>query len=271
MIVHNLPIETMLGGRRLEPADPCEFEIPGGSEDRLVAKNDPDSIGSELLRTLASRLNHAQTIHPLKKLLITSAVQGEGKTMLAANLSITLAMLSKRVLLIDGDLRSSSLSRWFGIVERSSLTAACDESTYPTPPLRKAKGLSLWVRPAGKPTAGSNSLAQATAIADTLAAYQPEFDWILVDSPPVVPFGDAGALANASDAVLLVTRRGLTPKNMLDEALQTLDPKKILATVFNGANVRCLKYYDDYYGRAERNLPGRREHPNRISWISQSK
>jgi Mrp family chromosome partitioning ATPase len=219
-----------------------QFKIPVSSENRLIAKNAPDSVGSELLRTLGSRMCQAQARHRLKKLLITSAVQGEGKSTVAANLAITLATLEKRVLLVDGDLRQCTLSKWFGIVGEPHLEMSSDIDIFRTPLVHKAEGLSLWVLPTRKPIDGAGSIVQSAAIADALGAFEHDFDWILIDSPPVIPFGDAGAFAATADAVLLVTRRGVTPMNLLEETFRVLDKTKIIATVLNGADSRRLKY-----------------------------
>ncbi|MDW5265939.1 MULTISPECIES: CpsD/CapB family tyrosine-protein kinase [Acidobacteriaceae] len=230
----------------------AEFKVPAEPTDRLVAKNEPECLGAELLRTLASRLSQAQARHPLKKLLVTSAVQGEGKTLISANLSITLAMYSKRVLLIDGDLRSSGMSRWFDVVDNSSMQTWCDQGIYRAPLLRKAEGLPLWVFPAGIPVEVPGSILQSPEFAAKLDELEDNFDWVIIDSPPLVPFADAGILAALADAVLLVTRRGVTSKPMLEEALGALDRQKIIVTILNSANVQSQKCYDSYYSEHQR-------------------
>jgi protein-tyrosine kinase len=246
-------ITSGLGG---EVAALPEFRIPTEPEDHLVSISDPGSIGAELLRTLVSRLRHAQTRHSLKKLLVTSAVPGEGKSLLSANLSVTLALQRKRVLLIDGDLRSSSLSRWFDIVDDSFVATWYEHGTHRLPLLRKAEGLPLWVVPAGKPIETPGNILQSSEFAGALAEIESDFDWIVIDSPPLIPFGDAGILATLADAVVLVTRRGVTPKSTLADALKSLDKGKIIATILNGANVPGHKYYHEYYSHMHRALPG---------------
>jgi capsular exopolysaccharide synthesis family protein len=238
-----------------ELAEPKNFALPAGPEERLVSINDQGSFGAELLRTLAARLRQVQKRHPVKKLLVTSAVPGEGKTLISANLSITLAQNQKRVLLIDGDLRSSSLSRWFDIVDDSFLSSWCDEGTHRLPLLRKAERLPLWVVPAGKPVEMPGNILQSSEFADALGAIEPDFDWIVIDSPPLVPFSDAGILASLSDAVVLVTRKGVTPKKALRDALKSIDNSKIIATILNGADVPSHKYYREYYTHVGGILP----------------
>jgi capsular exopolysaccharide synthesis family protein len=236
-----------------------EFKIPTDPDERLVSINDPAAFGAELLRTLAMRLRLAQKRQPIKKLLVTSAVPGEGKTVLAANLAITLALQLKRVLLIDGDLRSASLSRRFDIVDESFVATWTEDGTHRLPLRRKAEGLPLWVVPAGRPADPPGNILQSAEFSEALAASESEFDWIVLDSPPLVPFGDAGILASVSDAVVLVTRRGVTPKNVLRTALMTIDKSKIIATVLNCATVTSQRYYREYYAHVRGALPAPRK------------
>ncbi|HZD31899.1 MAG TPA: CpsD/CapB family tyrosine-protein kinase [Candidatus Angelobacter sp.] len=232
-----------------------EFKIPTGPEERLVSINDPATSGAELLRVLATRLRLAQKRHPIKKLLVTSAVPGEGKTLLAANLAITLALQLKRVLLIDGDLRSASLSRRFDIVDESFVATWSGDGPHRLPLRRKAEGLPLWVVPAGKPAELPGNILQSAEFASALGTSEQEFDWIVMDSTPLVPFSDAGLLASLADAVILVTRRGVTPKTALRDAMKSFDKSKIIATILNCANVTSHKYYRDYYARVRKGLP----------------
>jgi len=266
--LQSIHTEDELGGFRIEShiphfactvdgelAEPKDFALPNGPEERLVSVNDPSSFGAEIFRTLVARLRQAQKRHPLKKLLVTSAVPGEGKTVISANLSITLALHQKRVLLIDGDLRGSSLSRWFDIVDDSFVSSWSGQGAHRLPLLRKAERLPLWVVPAGKPVEMPGNILQSPEFTGALEALEPDFDWIVIDSPPLVPFGDAGILASLSDAVVFVTRKGVTPKNALRDALNSIDKSKIIATILNGTNVPSHKYYREYYTHVGGLLP----------------
>ena len=224
-----------------------EFRIPSAPEEHLVSVNDPASHGAELVRTLSARLRQTQKRHSIKKLLVTSAIPGEGKTLVSANLAITLALHHNRVLLIDGDLRSASLSRWFDIADDSFASSWEGEGPHRLPSFRKAEGLPLWVVPSGKPVEMPGNILQSAEFSEALAAIEPDFDWIVLDSPPLLPFGDAGILAGISDAVILVTRKGVTPKDALRDALKAFDKTKIIATILNCADVTTQKYYRKYY------------------------
>jgi tyrosine-protein kinase Etk/Wzc len=226
--------------------DSMEFRIPPEALERLVAKSDPDCLASELLRTLASRLIRAQESHPLKKVLITSSVRGEGKTLISTNLAITLALLNKRVLLVDADLRSANLSRWLNVANNAFI-AACDEGPHNRPALfRKEEDLPLWVLPAGRRVGAPVKILQSSGILGAFAAFERDFDWIIIDSPPLVHFSDASILSGIADAVALVTRRAVTPMTMLEDALKTIDKTKIIATIFNGADIKSQRYFYDY-------------------------
>jgi capsular exopolysaccharide synthesis family protein len=174
-------------------------------------------------------------------------VPGEGKTLISANLAITLSLHHNRVLLIDGDLRRASLSRWFDIADDSFGANWREHGSHQLPVLRKAAGVSLWVIPAGEPVEMPGDILQSAEFGEGLAEIEMEFDWIVFDSPPLIPFGDATILASMVDAVVLVTRKGVTPRNELAEALKIFDSSKIVATVLNCADVRSHKYYRDYY------------------------
>jgi capsular exopolysaccharide synthesis family protein len=222
-----------------------KFKIPSGPAERLIAINEPRSFGAELLRTLAVRLRQVKKRHRIKKLLITSTVPGEGKTVMAANLSITLSLHHSRVLLIDGDLRRATLSRWFDIADDSFEKNWREQGSRRLPMLRKAEGLPLWVVPSGDSVEMPGKILQSAEFSDALSAVEAEFDWIVFDSTPLVPFGDASVLASLADAVVLVTSKGITPKKELAEMLKLFDASKIVATVLNCANVTAHKYYLD--------------------------
>ena len=228
------------------------FVISGSSELRLVAINQPAGVGAERLRTLAARLKHAQQQYAIKKLLVTSAVPGEGKTLITANLAITLAMHRQKTLIIDGDLRAGSLGSLLNVEEHTGLGDWWETKDSILTSLCRAEALPLWVLPAGKYHDGPLSIFQSSDFVDLMTQLYAMFDWILIDTPPLTPFADAATLANLADAVLLVTRQGITPKKLLREALKSIDGTRIIATVLNEATVNDQQYYHRYYQQASR-------------------
>src|SRR5262249_59098671 len=134
---------------------------------------------------LAVRLRQLQHTRPLKKVLITSTIPGEGKSMVAANLACTLARRrQQRTLLIDGDLRRPTLARQFGLGRVPGLSEWFQSGTGPMTNIYRLDSLGLWFLPAGSAPQNPLELMQSGKISplmDQLAAW---FDWIVIDSPP---------------------------------------------------------------------------------------
>jgi protein-tyrosine kinase len=244
--VSNLLPEPLIYGMDLPEKQ--TFTVPADPECRLVAYTDRSSAAAERFGRLASRLKYAQQRHSLRSVLITSAVPGDGKTMVATNLAITLAMHQQRTLIIDCDLRKPSLARLLGIESECGLAEWWKHHTPVARQLFREKLIPLWVLPGGIEVENPNSLLQSAEFSELLREMSQRFDWVIIDSPPLVPFWDAATIATVSDATVLVTRRCSTPKNLLQDILKTIDSKKIIATLLNDAKVTDSKYYR-YYDR----------------------
>jgi capsular exopolysaccharide synthesis family protein len=227
-----------------------QFLMPEDPECRLVAINDQASAGAERFSTLVSRLRYAQQRHALSKLLVTSAVPGDGKTLISINLAITLAVHQRRTLVIDGDLRKPSVTAVLKINNDKGLIDWWKRREPVTMNMVRAKQIPLWVLPAGRGIDKPATLLESSEFAELLDQLSSRFDWVIIDSPPLVPFADAATLATLSDAVVLVTRRACTPANILRDAVKSLDTKKIIANVLNDSPVTDHKYYQYYYQKA---------------------
>src|SRR5690348_546705 len=105
-----------------------QFSLPADSESRLVAWLDPNSLAAENLRALSARLRQAQRRKPLKTILVTSAVRGDGKSTISSNLAITLAAHGERTPLLDGDLHQSSLASTLRVDGERGLADWCERS-----------------------------------------------------------------------------------------------------------------------------------------------
>jgi capsular exopolysaccharide synthesis family protein len=229
------------------PHGDWQFVIPEDPECRLIALSDQHSAGAERFTTLASRLRYAQRRHSLRKLLVTSAIPGEGKTLMCANIAITLAATLQRTLIIDADLRKPSISRLLNVESNSGLSDWWERGEAVAGSLVRAKQVPLWVLPAGKELERPASLLQSSDLSELLNTLSLQFDWVIIDSPPLVPFADAATLATLSDAMVLVTRRGCTPKKLLRDAVKSIDTKKIIAILLNDSPLTDQQYYQYYY------------------------
>lgn len=234
------------------------FQLPQAEEARLVAWNNPNCLAAENLRVLTARLREARQRRSLKTLLITSAICGEGKTVTSANLAITLALHGEKVLLIDGDLHQAALSRIFGISDERGLATWHKTSQPASGLLKSAEGLPLWFLPAGVCSQQPLHLIQSEQTAELLKQFCDWFSWIVIDSPPLVPLADSRTWAAISDALLLVTRQGFTPKKAFMKGLATLDRSKLFAVVINEATATEERYYRAYHlGKAASTTAGK--------------
>ncbi|MGA3033263.1 MAG: CpsD/CapB family tyrosine-protein kinase [Terracidiphilus sp.] len=217
-------------------------------QSRLVCLTDRESPTAEALRLLAVRLKDYRRIRPLKKVLITSTIPQEGKSTIAGNLACALShATNERTLLIEGDLRRPSLSRMFGIHSSSGVCECLQDETAILRGIYHLQEAGLWILPAGRAPGNPLEALQSTALPvllDHLASY---FDWIIIDSPPVLPLADTSIWMRLSDGILLVTRQGTTEKRQLKKGLEALDGEKVLGAIVNGA---IPSAYSGYYYRA---------------------
>jgi capsular exopolysaccharide synthesis family protein len=184
----------------------------------------------------------------LRSLLITSPLPGDGKSTIALNLATALAEGGKRsVLLVDGDFYHPTLAPALGLPNEHGFAECLDDDVDPWSAIRRIEPLSWYLLPAGVPKGNPAELLQSGAFAHVLQKISPCFDWILFDSPPVVPLVDALAISRHTDASLLVVRADTTPCEAVQEALTLLGPKQALGLILNGAE-GLDKRYSKYYG-----------------------
>lgn len=230
--------------------DPRENEltipVPKVLDPRLVALADPQGRIAEQFRALSTRLHLMRGQRQLRKLLVTSPVPRDGKTLMAANLSLTLAQSNGRVLLIGGDLREAGLNRLFEIDALPGLGNAVQGERFWSKCLYRLESPSLSIMPGGTATDHPLSLLQSSRIEDLMKTLVDSFDWIIIDSPPVLPFADADVWGRMCDGTLLVVRHGNTPKPDLEEAVESLKACPVLGVLFNDCEARGRKYYSHY-------------------------
>jgi len=223
---------------------------PMDSEKRIVAWADPHAIGAEKFRVLRYRLQHLRMARALSKVLVTSAIPREGKTVVATNLAFTLARSSPHVLLVDADLRLSAVHQMLGIPPMAGLTEVLQGKLDARAAIRRLDPSGLYYLPAGHPPPNPVELLQSPGIQELLTQTSSAFDWIVLDAPPVNLFADARHLANFADAVVLVLRVGVTPRESTQQVSTALDGAFIAGVVVNGdVNPLQDRYYYSYYPR----------------------
>jgi receptor protein-tyrosine kinase len=200
----------------------------------LVAALAPSSLPAEEYRALRTRIAQAENGRPLRVILVTSPVTGDGKTITSANLALTMAQeFNRRVLLVDGDLRKPGVHALFDLPVDPGLSdvlaggATIEETILPLTAHR------LSVLPAGRPAYRPAELLGSAAMRNLLRMLGQQFDRIIVDMPPATPLADVGILLPHADGVLMVVRAGRTPKPTIERALAEVEASKLLGLVLN--------------------------------------
>lgn len=235
------------GNSVFPPYHSLEVEVPLSS--RLVYFTDPNSLAAEKFRFLGVRLRQLRQNRPLKKVLVTSTIAEEGKSLVAANLAGVLARRKERVLLIEGDLRRPSLMERFGLSSLGGLAESLQNGQHTTPNIYHLDGPDLWLMPAGEPPSNPLELMQSGRLSQLMTQLAPLFDWVIIDSPPLLPLADTTLWQRFSDGTLLVVREGKTQKNALQRGIEILKKGDLLGVVLNGSS---NSNHQDYYQRYSR-------------------
>jgi protein-tyrosine kinase len=211
-----------------------------------------DGTPVEQYRRLAARLLMAQAEKGTRIVMVTSAFAGEGKTLTATNLALTLGESYKRnVLLIDADLRRPWIHEMFQVPNASGLNDGLrGSSDRKIPLLHFTEHLSILT--AGRPDPDPMSVLSGERMRRVIAEAGTRFDWVIIDTPPVALLTDAHLLAAVVDSVLLVIQAGQTPLPAIKTAVQAVGRERILGVVLNRADnalpSRLYSYYGSYRG-----------------------
>ncbi len=221
---------------------------------KIVIDSNMMAGSREQYRRLAAALHHAQGATGIKIVMIASALPGEGKTLTAANLALTLSESYRRsVLLIDGDLRRPTLHTIFRIDNSAGLIDGLMASTERRLPVRQVS-TDLAILPAGKPSSDPMAGLTSDRMRRLLDEARMNFDWVIIDTPPVALLPDANLLASMVDGAVLVVKAGETPYDLVKRAVESIGRQRILGTVLNRADSRDHVYgysqYGAYFGGA---------------------
>ena len=229
--------------RRQVPKPPANADLHA----RLVT-GEADAVSLEQYRRLAAALHDAQVESGLKTVMITSALQGEGKTLTTANLGLTLSeSYARRVLVIDADLRWPSLHEVFGLKNVGGLSEALSGNHSEPALVEISSRLTMMTagQPGPTPLAGLSSPRMGELLQQCAAG----FDWVLVDTSPVGLIPDGQVLARLIGAVIFVINAGRTPAAAVERAVADLGPECILGTVLNRVEQHRIPeagYYTNY-------------------------
>jgi capsular exopolysaccharide synthesis family protein len=213
----------------------------------LVAGLASKSHAAEQYRALRTRLAQAEGSTALRTVLITSPQKGEGKSVTAANLALTMSQeLGRRVVIVEADLRKPSLQQLFGLPMGPGLADYLGGTAELKDAMKFLPDFNLTVIPAGLPPANPAELLGSTAMRRMLDHLRTRFDRVILDTPPVLPLADVAILSPLVDGSLLVVRAGVTPKPAIENALRSFDSARLLGVVLNEVGVQ-----EDYHRYAE--------------------
>jgi capsular exopolysaccharide synthesis family protein len=200
----------------------------------LVAAIAPHSMVAERYRAVRSRLALQEEGGPLRSIAVTSPGARDGKSITAANLALTMAQEYQRnVVLVDADLRGSSVHKLFGLDTTPGLAevlageATLEDAMVYLPDYR------LTILPAGRTPQFPTELLGSTAMRRAIDTLRARFDRILIDLPAVTGLADVGTVAPLADGAVLVVRAGVTKRPALDQALGVFEENKVLGVVLN--------------------------------------
>ena len=196
-------------------------------------------------------LNYIGVNSKHKKILVTSAISGEGKSFVAANLASSLALTNKRVILVDFDLNNPSISSQFDIEEKKGVTDYLKgESTLEDIIQPTEINSSLFVISTGKLPSNPTELIMGELAEELIKSLEDIFDYVIIDTAPVMPVTDAYIISQLCDATLYVVRYNYTPKTFIErlDHNNRLNHLKNAAIVFNGITARGLGSTNYGYG-----------------------
>ena len=234
----------------LEQVEEVPFRT--ATDSLLIDVSRPHEAPMEEFRTLRTRLNHMKTLQPIHSVVVTSPSPAEGKSLSAANLGLAQAHLAgNTTLLADFDFRRPIVHTLFGIDRSPGITDYLLGKVPLHQAMRKVAGTNLYIMPAGEAVINPLELLNLREVKSLLDGLPSLFNWIILDSPPLLFAADASLLSTLCHGTLLVVRIGHTTIDSVTRAMQSLCNNNVVGIVANGARRGELyskyTYYHSYY------------------------
>ena len=242
--------------KRTTPAEvpPTADEGSEGIDGHMVSLVTPTTFEAEQYRTLRHMIERRRTCDQVSIIACTSPTGGDGKTITAINLAGALAQSNETtVLLVDADLRRPSVARelTLGHDEGPGLVGAIlDPALVLADVVRRRPPFTLSILPAGTPVANPYELLNSPRFGALLEEARRHYDYVVLDTPPVVSIPDCRAIAPCVDGFLVVVSAHRTPRKLVEEALSAMEPAKVIGLIFNRDDRPLGGYYSYSYGYA---------------------
>lgn len=208
---------------------------------------------AEAFKSIRTNVLFSSAEDGMRTLVVTSAGPGEGKSLVASNLSMALAQAGQRVLLIDCDMRRPRVHEIFEGPQEPGLSNVLSGNAKTSEAIRKSSLPGLWLMPAGLIPPNPAELLASRRFADLMGSLESHFDWVVLDTPPVMVVADSSIVANQASGVVFVVRADHTTKQSVRAAAEQLDAANahLIGSVLNGADVLGNPYYYSAYYRKD--------------------
>ena len=217
----------------------------------LIAHDLPKHSITEALKGIRTSIMFSHPDNPKKIILVTSATPSEGKTLISSNLAIVMAQTGKKVLLIDADLRKPAIHKLFQVNKSLGLSNLLVKSSDLRTISMPTQIPNIHVIACGPIPPNPSELLGSSALVENLKLAQEEFEWIIIDSPPLLTFTDARILSRVVDGIVFVIRSNKATRDDARKAMSFFSDisDKMLGVVINDIDLSKDKYYYQYYYR----------------------
>jgi len=220
--------------------------------DYLVTKEQPLSYTAESFQKVLINLDYANIDGNNKVIQFTSTLASEGKSTFTSNIAYLLGQKGKKVVLIDLDLRKPKLNRVFNVTNRDGLTDYLSGKIEYDKVVRHSEEVGIDFIIAGEKTTAIVNVLEAKKLQELIAKLRENYDYVLLDTPPVIAVSDALYIAKLADGVIFIVAQGVAKKTLVKEAIQTLKNNhvNIIGTVLTQVSLKHGEYgygYDYSY------------------------
>ena len=212
----------------------------------FVVDKKKNSLSAEAYRGIKTNLEYSSADKKLKTIVVTSSDPAEGKSTVCGNLAYTLSQGNTKVLIIDADLRKPTLHRRFKVDNEVGLTDLLIGKVDYTKAIYKVND-NIHLMTSGQKTPNPAEIVSSEAMENLLQQYKEYYDYIIIDTPPVLSINDGRILAAKCDATILVTKAGKTKKQNILNAYKELERvnANVVGSIINGVKDSSDGYY--YY------------------------
>lgn len=219
----------------------------------FITSKMPKSISAEAYRSLRTSIKFSSVDKPIKTIVVTSSIPGEGKSTISGNLAITLSQSGARVLLIDCDLRKPSIHKKFRVVNDLGLTDILVDKCSLKDVIKKIDEY-LFMITAGTIPPNPSEIVGSNSMEDLIKELSLSFDYIVMDTPPVIPVTDPLLLAAKSDATIIVVRARKTKEKIIRQTYDELIKvnSNIIGSILNDSETKTNNSYYEYYAEEDK-------------------